>query len=92
LAPVNCFCDAKVYETGYCAGPIVSITSSARWISTDPSVVALTTPGRFLVRKAGMSVIYAESDTLYSRNAYGYRTDVAGSLQQIGVVDVMVCR
>jgi hypothetical protein len=35
-------------------------------------------------------VIYAESDTLYSQQAFGYRVDPARTPQQVGVVDVTV--
>jgi hypothetical protein len=83
-------CHANRVETEYCAGPTLDVTSAARWISTDNSVAAFTVPGHLQARARGGTVIYAEFETLYSMQAFGYVINPAGSPQQVGVVDVAV--
>jgi hypothetical protein len=83
-------CQSIIEETGYCARGAIDVTTVARWISTDSSVGLFTVPGAFQVRAPGATVIYSEFDTLYSRHAFGYRVDPAGTLEQTGVVDVWV--
>jgi hypothetical protein len=83
-------CQSVIQESGYCAGGPHEITAVARWISTDRSVGVFTMPGHFQILALGATVIYSESDTLYSRQAFSYRVDPAVTPQQIGVVDVSV--
>ena len=83
-------CQSVIKESGYCAGGPREITAVARWISTDSSVGVFTEPGHFQIRASGATVIYSESDTLHSTQAFGYRIDPAVTPQQIGVVEVSV--
>ena len=84
-------CESIVEQTGfYSRGGPRDVTAIARWISTNMSVGTFTAQGRLEVRGSGSTLVYAESDPLYSREAFGYRVDAGGRVTQIGVVDVSV--
>jgi hypothetical protein len=81
-------CQATKFETGYCAGPEVDVTTTAQWISTNSSVAVSTGSGHFQVQGPGATVILAQGSGGFSMNAFGYRIAASGGIQQIGVVQV----
>ncbi len=83
-------CRAEVVETSYCAGPIRDVTNVARWISTDSLVATFSSPGVLQFRGAGATTIYAETEALYSQDAFAYIVEPNGTARQVGVVDVLV--
>ena len=83
-------CHADRVEHGYCAGPTRDVTNLARWVSTDSSAAAFNAPGYVQVRSKGATAIYAEFETLYSLQVFGYRVEPGRAPEQIGSVTVGV--
>ena len=83
-------CRADRVEWGYCAELTRDVTSVSRWISTNPSVAAFTSPGQLEIRAIGGTAVYAEFESYYSPQVFGFFVDPAGNLQRVGVVDVQV--
>ena len=83
-------CHADRIEEGYCAGPNRDVTGLARWVSTDSSAAAFTAPGHLQVRSKGATAIYAEFETSYSQQVFGYLVEPGRVPDQIGAVDVSV--
>ena len=83
-------CHADRVERGYCAGPQRDVTNLARWVSTDSSAAAFTSPGYLQVRSRGATAIHAEFETLYSLQVFGFLVEPGRVPEQIGSVTVSV--
>jgi hypothetical protein len=84
-------CQARTEGRGlYCTAAGEDVTSSVRWISTNPSVGRFLGPGRFEFSTPGTTVIYAQDSRLVSTQSYAYAVSESGLVRQVFPIDVSV--